>query len=782
MNSRSIDPEKLIGGFFHSSDYQSKSFPQSFPIPPAPFGPYFLEQQIGEGGQGVVYRARQVAMDRWVAIKALKCVSSTTAADRFVRETQIMGRLTHPNLVRTLDAGVVAGVPYLVLDWIEGETLLDRLERGPLKSAEIRVLFLKLALALHYGHEEGVLHRDVKPSNVLLSSTGEPFLTDYGVAKFLDASPATDSDRSRNLTRTGAFVGTLDCAAPEQIRGQRIDARSDVYGLGVTLYAALAGRPPFRASNQIQLLQAIEEETPTLPLGVDANLARICLRCLEKEPKARFATAYDVALALGQAGEHPGWRPRRSHLLLGVSLLVGLGLGVVLVAGKNTDRNGEWGQAARQTTPVGEQRTPKGPEVETDFVESAPPRSIDFEWGGVVGVGTAVPEAPSPSPSPKKGSQVPQKGDTPADSAEEGYRRFKAQAFTSAYRAFERSASAGSALGMLGLGVLYATGRGISQDLTVAAQWFRRSALKGNGDAMARLGALYRDGLGVDQDFAVAYTWLQRGVEANSSVAMRELGVSYAKGWGVPRDTAKAIALFRQGAELGNSRCMANLGDMYLKGVDGYPKDVAKARAWYEKGVQVGGARSMAKLGYLYLYGIGVEQDRGRALRLFSKGATHGSPLAMGNLGLVYVEWGDYTSALKWFEKAATLNDANAMNSLGNAYLRGQGVRQNLKLAAQWFLKSARLKNVDAIVNLGAMYAHGVGVERNAQKALELYRKGAAAGSGAAMHKLGKMYERGHGVKIDLRQAKVWYRKAQKAGYSPAQFRPLSKVVPSNGR
>ena len=289
-------------------------------------GDWSVEHELGRGAMGVVLRAHDAA-GQAVAIKVLMASASPAARRRLETEASTLLRLSHPNLVRVLRTGEHRGMPYVVMELVDGESLARRIEReGPLEPRRAAAVALALAQALAHCHAHGVLHRDLKPANVLLDRRGEPRLVDFGLALDLDAA------RSR-LTQEGNVLGTPGYWPPEQARGDlgAIDERSDVYALGATLYAMLAGEPPFVGENLAQLLEAALNLDPTPPSrvqpGVDADLDAIVLACLEKDPARRPASAEELAGILERwlAGERGVVAPARARvpwrLALGIALL-----------------------------------------------------------------------------------------------------------------------------------------------------------------------------------------------------------------------------------------------------------------------------------------------------------------------------------------------------------------------------------------------------------------------------------------------------------------------------
>ncbi len=261
------------------------------------FGNYVLFQEIGRGGMGVVYDAQETNLDRPVALKILhpSVVATEAATQRLRVEAETAARLQHPNIVPIYEVGEHEGQPYLAMHLVDGESLADRLARpGPLMPArEAAALLAKIARAVHHAHERGVLHRDLKPANILLDKQGEPHLIDFGLAKCLE--------EDLGLTRTGAFLGTPAFASPEQAscNPRLVTTASDIYSLGAILYAVLTGCEPFAGNTPSDILEQVKNRPPPAPKSLrtdlPADLEIICLKCLEKEPAHRYASAISMA-------------------------------------------------------------------------------------------------------------------------------------------------------------------------------------------------------------------------------------------------------------------------------------------------------------------------------------------------------------------------------------------------------------------------------------------------------------------------------------------------------
>ncbi len=287
-------------------------------------GEYEILGEVGHGGMSVVLKARQRSLDRVVALKMLWIsrigeAASEEERQRFHKEAQAVARLQHPNIVQIYEVGEAGGQPFLSLEFVEGGSLADRLARTPLPAAAAAALVESLARAMEFAHGRGIVHRDLKPSNVLLAGESAappehwvPKVTDFGLAKRLDG----EGD-----TRTNAVLGTPSYMAPEQAGGPpgAIDRRTDVYGLGAILYECLTGRPPFKAATPLETLAQVKDQEPVAPSRLNAVVGRdietICLKCLEKDPARRYATAEDLADELGRFQRSEPIRARPVGLL-----------------------------------------------------------------------------------------------------------------------------------------------------------------------------------------------------------------------------------------------------------------------------------------------------------------------------------------------------------------------------------------------------------------------------------------------------------------------------------
>jgi len=266
--------------------------------PIAEFGDYEILSTIARGGMGIVYKARQKKLNRIVAVKMILSgqFAGKEEIERFFVEAEAAAKLRHPNIVAVHEIGEWQGQHYFSMDFIDGKSLADLVREQPLPPRRAAEFVSKIADTVQFAHEQGILHRDLKPSNVLVDNRGEPYITDFGLAKQL-------SDQSQ-LTVSGTVVGTPSYMPPEQASGhiEQVGPHSDIYSLGAILYELLTGRPPFRAATPFETIRQVLQDEPVSPrlinTSVPKDLETICLKCLQKEPARRYSSAGELAAEL----------------------------------------------------------------------------------------------------------------------------------------------------------------------------------------------------------------------------------------------------------------------------------------------------------------------------------------------------------------------------------------------------------------------------------------------------------------------------------------------------
>src|SRR5262245_21778896 len=262
---------------------------------PVDFGDYELLEEIGRGGQGVVYRARQKSLNRTVALKVIGLGHWATEAHlkRFRREAEAAASLEHPSIVPIYEVGERDGSCYFSMKFVEVGQLDEVTKRGPMPLRRAVELIAKVARTVHYAHEHGILHRDIKPGNILLDAKSEPHLTDFGLARLVESESS--------VTQTLDVLGTPSYMAPEQAVGNNaaVSSVTDVYGLGAVLYQLLTDQPPFAGGATYETIKLLLDTEPKKPRllnpKIDRDLSTICLKCLEKDPDGRYPSALALA-------------------------------------------------------------------------------------------------------------------------------------------------------------------------------------------------------------------------------------------------------------------------------------------------------------------------------------------------------------------------------------------------------------------------------------------------------------------------------------------------------
>ena len=315
-------------------------------VPGTRLGPYEIIEAIGHGGMGEVYRARDARLQRDVAIKtvAARAVTDPAFLARFDREARAVAALSHPNILSIHDVGTHDGIPYVAVELLEGATLRSLIGSSTLPLAMVVDYSVQIGSGLAAAHERGIVHRDLKPENVFVTRDGRVKLLDFGLATEPDALSGNDATRL-GQTEQGMVLGTAGYMSPEQARGERTDARADIFAFGCVLYEMLAGRAAFSGDSRIETLHAVLKDHPadlaTLRPDVPPTLERVVRRCLEKTPERRFQSARDLVFALetlthashaprsGAAPPVPPARTTRLAVIQVLVIVVLLGAGVV---------------------------------------------------------------------------------------------------------------------------------------------------------------------------------------------------------------------------------------------------------------------------------------------------------------------------------------------------------------------------------------------------------------------------------------------------------------------
>ena len=278
-------------------------------------GKYVVKRELGRGGMGAVYLAEQTGLGREVAVKELvpSAAADPVALKRFLQEAQVMARTSHPNLVQVYDLEQIEGANYIVLEFVRGRSLRDWLNRGPIPLPQVFAMMHGVLQALDYAHRHSIVHRDMKPENVLISDEGDVKVADFGIARLTDDSGGPGS----TATKTGTTVGTPQYMSPEQVASSKVDGRSDLYSTGIMFYELIVGQPPFTASEadgpftlMAKHVQAPPKPPSVLRPGLDPALEEVILKSLSKRPEDRYQSGQEFDSAVSTVADRlcPGWQ------------------------------------------------------------------------------------------------------------------------------------------------------------------------------------------------------------------------------------------------------------------------------------------------------------------------------------------------------------------------------------------------------------------------------------------------------------------------------------------
>src|SRR5437016_4730806 len=275
-------------------------------------GKYRVKGELGRGGMGAVYMAEQPGLGREVAIKELIQSADPVALKRFLQEAQVMARTSHPNLVQVHDIELMGDINYLVLELVRGRSLRDWMNQGPIPPPQVFAVMHGVLQALDYAHRHSIVHRDMKPENVLISEEGLVKVADFGIARLMD-----DTGVGGTATKTGTTVGTPQYMSPEQVASSRVDGRSDLYSAGIMFYELVAGQPPFTATDadgpftlMAKHVQAPPQPPSVFRPGLDMRLEEVILKALSKRPEDRYQNGQECDEAMSRVADQmcPGWQ------------------------------------------------------------------------------------------------------------------------------------------------------------------------------------------------------------------------------------------------------------------------------------------------------------------------------------------------------------------------------------------------------------------------------------------------------------------------------------------
>lgn len=711
----------------------------------AVLGDFELLGELGRGSMGIVYKARQRSLQRFVALKVLppSLHADPVARKRFARETAALARCDHPNVVKILASGEDNQRLYYAMEYVDGADLgrafkvlsswradktrilreghleaaisqpsadnaedeLPELEKIPapevLTGRDLAVrlveLFADAAMGLAHLHAAGVIHRDLKPSNLMLTADGKRIvIMDLGLAKL--------ADESRALTSADVkILGTLRYMAPEQLQRRLldVDARADIYSLGAALYELVTGRVVFDGDTEQRLIVQVLHDEPIPPRRIDArispDLAAVLSVAMSKSAAHRYPTATAFAEDLRAVAEHRPIRARPPGLLRRSSLWLrrsdkGRMLAVMAVFLVVLLPLAIFGLRSAMA--------PKlcAPDDVADCTTQCArnhPGSC-FALGTMYNNGTGVPRDEARAASffqlacdrqhfiacTTLGEMREKGKGSPVDHA-------------AAARLYAPACESGNAQSCNGLARLYHEGRGVTKDLTRASELYKKSCDAGYPTACAHLGRFTQDGVGVPADALEARKLYEKGCAGESAPACGNLASMYMEGIGVPKDDARAATLYQKACDGGYGFGCAGLGQLHEQG-RAFPKDTGQAATLYKRGCDMDDPTACMNLGLLALTGEGVSLDEGRARVLF--------------------------------QQACEKNEQAACMQLGRMLEDGRAVAKDERRAAELFDHACKAGQIRACTSLAHMREDGRGIEKDAELAKELLRKACEGG------------------------------------------------------
>lgn len=610
---------------------------------------YVLGEMIGRGGFADVFVIHDQRLKRDLALKALRTelTFSDQLMTRFRREAETVAALRHPHIVPIYDIGEAEGVMYIIMPLIQGESLRSLLAReGPRPPREALRILREAADALGAAHEAGVVHRDVKPENIMLEGKGRRVqLMDFGIAKALDASEGS------GLTSTGILVGTPHYMSPEQASGElNLDHRSDQYSLAVVGYQMITGELPFDGETTravlFQQMVGVPRSLRDLVPDVPANLAFSIERALSKEPGSRYpsmeafrealdgpetltigpsepARAVEAGNAEAPTQELPAARKRPGWLLplagaAGVIAVASLGYALLSRGSAEAPPTAlAADSAAVDTTLAAGTALAAGPAAaEPAPVLPGPPAPAAMASPGRAAPAPARTQ-PAPAPPPPPRPAVP----TTCAAA------VRASSWELALDLCGKEADGGSVSAMREMATLYRRGSGVTASDSATAAWFRRAAAAGDGQSAYDLGLMLAATPGNPAREAEATRLLRQAADANIRDAWPVVAERYEQGLGVRRNDQEAAFWYRKAAAEGNQAAQYNLGSMYARG-RGVSKSEPEAAEWYARAAEQGHTAAQFELGMAYIRGRGVAKSDSLGLVWLERAASQGHPEA----------------------------------------------------------------------------------------------------------------------------------------------------------
>lgn len=671
---------------------------------------YQIEREIGRGGMGIVYLARDLSSADGQELVAIKLLATSAAQNesirnRFLAEARAASALCHRSIVKLRDFAFTAeGLPFMVMDYIQGECLSNLLEAGKIDSLKALQIAIDLCDAFDHAHNRRIIHRDIKPSNIMIcGDIDQDFNTivvDFGIAKIF----SEPGEVSLRLTETGEVFGSPLYMSPEQCMGQKVDKRSDIYSLGCVLYECLTGSSPFQGDNFLNVIfkHINDSPQPFVATAPYKTCQTVVFRALSKKPADRFSSMTEFRQSLQCCFNN-----------LSQPTIPGVQANYVNQSGL-TDNT----QDRHFLHTLGLAR------------EGFAPAQLDLAC--IYEDGVAV-----------------------------------AKDLEEAFKWCLEAATQGLTEAEIQLGDYFKLGIGTAVDTARSAYWYKKAALAGHTGAMSQLGFYYGDG-GPEPNAELSIEWFKKAALADNEIAQYTLGLNYTLGLDVPKDDSEAAKWFERAAQQGHGDSQYQLGQCYEYG-NGVEQDHALAFKWYKLAAEQGVATAQCSLACMYEFGRGTKIDTDLAVKWMTEASSNGEEWSSIFLAQWYTFglYGlpvDYTKSLKLLRHAAQAGCGAAMYGLGNHYLKGMGVVQNAKTAAHWFTQAVESGDSLAKYELAKLYMDGYGVNKDSEKGHKLLESAAIDDVDLAQYELGLHYKK-LGA---LDQAELWLQKAKFNGHTDA--------------
>ena len=715
-------------------------------------GKYIIDSVLGQGGFGITYLATQTSLNRQVAIKeffikdycgresdtTLMTVGSGFSSElveqykrKFIKEAQTIAGLDNPHIIRIHDVFEENGTAYYVMEYLQFGNLQQRIPDKGMNHKDAYKYILQIAEALNYVHNHGILHLDVKPSNVMFRSIDQAVLIDFGNAKHFNK----ERDGYTSTIRPGISEGYAPLEQYEMDGNNKFTSATDVYALGATFYHLLTGERPPGASSVINGLPPFDKMVPH-------HIQRTVQSAMKpaKEDRLQNVQQFFLLLDVKTDIDNVSRKNGRRQLKIYIGILTG---GLVLAAAIF----GIWG-----STGVFTKNSKKVIDIEQTVISA---QQGDAHSQLMMGLWHEL--------------------------GENGFQKDSVMA----REWYTKAAQQGNIKAQLCLGNCYEFGIGVEKDMKIAFDWYLKAAQQGELDAVFNVGVCYQEGAGTEQNFNKAVEYYLKAAEEGHPDAQFNLALSYYKGQGVVRDTKEIIHWFTEAAEQGHAEAQCQLGLRYLNG-EGVKKNVNKSLKWFKKAAEQGNAEAQFHYGRLHQISGSSRYDRDVALHWLSKSAIQGFDEAQYYVAKLLAPEADEVVAknngkennksirlkkevIQWYTKAAQKGHAEAQESLGECYESGWGVEQNDTIALRWYEKAAGEQNSFLQMKVASMYGTGKGSPINYKKATEWTAKAAKNGNADAQYILGLAYEEGMEISLSYETAFEWFMKAAEQGHAKAQ-------------